>query len=124
MMNPSSRPARKVQIADHIWGAFEEMASQMGSDRDALINQATMDPAYVSVADYVKATRAGGSFAVDRVTPPRLIEMLERDNHAALELAREGARQIALLTEGRHRIKVRDPLTGAQANTWVEVLAR
>lgn len=39
-MDPSSRPARKVQIADHIWGAFEEMASQMGSDRDALINQA------------------------------------------------------------------------------------
>ncbi|MFZ5440532.1 MAG: FHA domain-containing protein [Myxococcota bacterium] len=40
MMDPSSRPARKVQIADHIWGAFEEMANQMGSDRDALINQA------------------------------------------------------------------------------------
>jgi hypothetical protein len=39
-MDPSSRPPRKVQIADHIWSAFEEMASQMGSDRDALINQA------------------------------------------------------------------------------------
>ncbi len=39
MMDPT-RPARKVQIADHIWGAFQEMASQMGSDRDALINQA------------------------------------------------------------------------------------
>jgi hypothetical protein len=52
---------------------------------DALINQPTMDPAYVSVAEYVK-TRAGGSFAADRITPPRLIEMLERDNHAALQL--------------------------------------
>lgn len=40
MMDPSSRPARKVQVADHIWQAFEEMASQMGSERDALINQA------------------------------------------------------------------------------------
>jgi hypothetical protein len=39
-MDPSSKPARKVQIADHIWDAFEEMASQMGSERDALINQA------------------------------------------------------------------------------------
>jgi hypothetical protein len=39
-MDPSSRPARKVQVADHIWQAFEEMASQMGSDRDALVNQA------------------------------------------------------------------------------------
>lgn len=40
MMDPTSRPARKIQVADHIWQAFEEMASQMGSDRDALINQA------------------------------------------------------------------------------------
>ena len=40
MMDPSSRPARKVAIADHIWDLFEDMASQMGSDRDALINQA------------------------------------------------------------------------------------
>jgi len=37
--NPA-RPARKVAIADHLWEAFEEMAQQMGSDRDALINQA------------------------------------------------------------------------------------
>ncbi|MCA2979311.1 MAG: FHA domain-containing protein [Myxococcaceae bacterium] len=40
MMDPSSRPLRKVTIADHIWQAYEDMASQMGSDRDALINQA------------------------------------------------------------------------------------
>ncbi|MBL9037699.1 MAG: FHA domain-containing protein [Archangium sp.] len=40
MMDPSTRPPRKVAIADHIWQTFEEMASQMGSDRDALINQA------------------------------------------------------------------------------------
>src|SRR3954468_8377382 len=37
--NPA-RPARKVAIADSLWDAFEEMANQMGSDRDALINQA------------------------------------------------------------------------------------
>jgi hypothetical protein len=40
MMDSSSRPPRKVSIADHIWQTFDEMASQMGSDRDALINQA------------------------------------------------------------------------------------
>jgi hypothetical protein len=40
MMDQSSRPARKVGIADHIWQTFEDMAGQMGSDRDALINQA------------------------------------------------------------------------------------
>jgi hypothetical protein len=37
--NPA-RPARKVAIADHLWESFEEMAQQMGSDREALINQA------------------------------------------------------------------------------------
>jgi hypothetical protein len=55
---------------------------------DALINQPPMDPAYVSVADYVKATRAGESFAADRVTPPELADALERDSRAALELVR------------------------------------
>jgi hypothetical protein len=54
---------------------------------DLLINRSTMDPSYVSVADYVKTVRAGGSFAADRVTPPKLIDMLERDSRAALEIA-------------------------------------
>src|SRR6476620_1008706 len=39
--NPA-RPARKVAIADHIWDAFEEMAAQMGTDRDGLVNQAML----------------------------------------------------------------------------------
>jgi hypothetical protein len=39
MENPA-RPARKVAIADHIWDAFEDMAREMGTDRDGLINQA------------------------------------------------------------------------------------
>jgi hypothetical protein len=37
--NPA-RPARKVAIADHLWSCFEDMAQQMGADRDGLINQA------------------------------------------------------------------------------------
>jgi len=53
---------------------------------DALIKQPTMDPAYVSVADYVKAIQAGESFGRDRITPPKLIEMLERENREALRL--------------------------------------
>jgi hypothetical protein len=39
-MEQTTRPARKVAIADHIWEAFDEMAQSMGSDRDGLINQA------------------------------------------------------------------------------------
>ncbi|HYO71195.1 MAG TPA: FHA domain-containing protein, partial [Archangium sp.] len=40
MIDQNSRPARKVGIADHLWETYEDMAQQMGSDRDALINQA------------------------------------------------------------------------------------
>ncbi|AEI66544.1 FHA domain-containing protein [Corallococcus macrosporus] len=40
MIDQNSRPARKVGIADHLWETYEDMAEQMGSDRDALINQA------------------------------------------------------------------------------------
>jgi hypothetical protein len=39
-MEHPARPARKVAIADHIWDAFEDMAREMGADRDGLINQA------------------------------------------------------------------------------------
>ena len=53
---------------------------------DELIGHPTMDPDYVSVADYVEATRRGESFGPDRVTPPILIDRLERDNREALRL--------------------------------------
>ena len=42
----------------------------------------------------------------------------------SLRLDREGTREIARLTEGRHRITVRDPITGAEARTWIEVRVR
>jgi hypothetical protein len=54
---------------------------------DALIKQPVMDPAYVSVADYAKATAAGEAFGADRVTPPKLADLLERDNREALRIA-------------------------------------
>jgi hypothetical protein len=53
---------------------------------DALINQPTLDPAYVSVADYVKTTVAGGTFGADRITPLQLADLLVRDCDAALQL--------------------------------------
>jgi hypothetical protein len=37
-------------------------------------------------------------------------------------MIREGDRQIALLTEGRHEIVVSDPVSGTQDQTWIEVL--
>src|SRR5688572_11367133 len=40
MMDQTRRPARTVGIADHLWDTYALMAEQMGSERDALINQA------------------------------------------------------------------------------------
>jgi hypothetical protein len=45
-----------------------------------------MDPAYVSVGDYVATVSKGGSFARDRMTPPALVERLKQDNTEALRL--------------------------------------
>src|SRR5262249_18886137 len=40
MDSARSKAARRVLIADHLWELFEQMAQSMGSDPDALINQA------------------------------------------------------------------------------------
>jgi hypothetical protein len=53
---------------------------------DQLIQQPTMDPDYVSVSEYVETISKGGSFASSRITPPKLADMLERDNREALKL--------------------------------------
>src|SRR5690606_31630263 len=53
---------------------------------DRLIEQPTMDPSYVSVAEYVRTVAEGGTYPDERVTPPRLAAMLERDSRAALAL--------------------------------------
>ena len=53
---------------------------------DLLMKQPTMDPDYVSVAEYVKAVQEKHSFEAGRVTPPKLADLLERDSRAALRL--------------------------------------
>jgi len=55
-----------------------------------------------------------------RVAGPNHIEW----QSDSLSLAREGNREIALLTEGHHQITARDPVSGAEANTWVNVRVR
>jgi hypothetical protein len=40
MKDQSRRSMHQVEIADHLWDTFSLMAEQMGSEREALINQA------------------------------------------------------------------------------------
>ena len=42
----------------------------------------------------------------------------------SLQLTTDAGRNMALLTEGHHRLTVSDPVTGSQAETWFEVLTR
>lgn len=53
---------------------------------DRLISQPVTDPAYVSVTDYVRTLSQDSSYGPDRITPPVLATMLERDCKKALEL--------------------------------------
>lgn len=41
--NKSDRTPRNIALADHLWQALELMAQEMGSDREALINQAVFN---------------------------------------------------------------------------------
>jgi penicillin-binding protein 1C len=42
----------------------------------------------------------------------------------SLSIGKHGNRQIALLAEGRHELAVRDRVSGQEARTWIEVIAR
>ncbi len=53
---------------------------------DWQIRQPPTDPDYVSVLDYVKIISADGAFEKNKITPPILISMLERDCNKALSL--------------------------------------
>jgi hypothetical protein len=53
---------------------------------DWQIKQPPTDPDYVSVLEYVKTISSRGTFEKSKITPPVLIDMLEKDCHKALDL--------------------------------------
>ncbi len=58
MTDDRAKTPRTLHVADHLWEAFSTMAAEMGSDRDALINQALYTFArlngYLVAADLAK----------------------------------------------------------------------
>jgi len=56
---------------------------------DRFINQPPFDTDYVSVAEYVKSIVEDKSFGQDRITPPNLADMMERDCNKALDLVKD-----------------------------------
>ena len=55
---------------------------------DRQINTSPVDPDYVSVIDYVKTLSSGGLFESNKITPPILARMLEKDCQKALSLVK------------------------------------
>lgn len=83
------RPVRKVGIADHLWDAFDEMAQEMGSDREGLINQALfmfarlngfleVGGASAHAAPLRVASGGGNGIAARAMTPQPAEPMLDR----------------------------------------------
>lgn len=71
-MDPTSlKTTRQVAIADHIWDAFEEMARTMGSDRDALINQAMFS--FARHNGFLQTAVVPSESSSHRKTPPAIM---------------------------------------------------
>jgi len=90
----SATPLRLASFFDATWDhtLYSEGMLALG-DRtmdyisvNRLIERPVLDPAYVSIADYVDARVKGNTFAADRVTPPDLANQLESDCREALRL--------------------------------------
>jgi hypothetical protein len=56
---------------------------------DALINQPPLDPAFVSIPDFVKAREAGRRYAGADATPLKVSDWLVHNSDAALDLVRD-----------------------------------
>jgi len=91
----SSTPLRLASAFDFTWDFSLYSEGMMAHDADKnvsyisvnqQITQPTLDPDYVSVSDYVKTIGAGGTFDPQRITPPVLAQLLERDCRKALAL--------------------------------------
>lgn len=54
-----------------------------------LINHPTLDPDYVSVKDYIEKISSGETLEPEKITPPVLINLLEKDCQRAIDLVKD-----------------------------------
>jgi len=74
-------------LAPVVSGGLNDRASHFISI-DELIKHRVLDPTYMSVPEYVAASKAGRQVAAGTITPPGLADSLEEDARAALSLIR------------------------------------
>jgi hypothetical protein len=123
---PADRPRtpRTLLIPDHLWDAFATMASEMGTDRDALVNQAMYTFARLNgfvVPDDVRGapaaeppgmTRASPSPAFAPPLPPERSDPPARPSAATVlpDLAEYG---VVRVDAGSTAMSARDPRDAA-----------
>ena len=81
-----SKAARPVLIADHLWELFEEMAQSMGTDPDALINQAMFMFARANGFEPARA-RVGAAARSDALYAPGTVPPTEFEGSSPVHLA-------------------------------------
>jgi hypothetical protein len=104
------RSPKQVAIADHLWEAFARMAEEMGSDRDALVNQAMH--VFARLNGYVVPGSAGAERAAPppaTVAVPPVPAAPARDRLTVAERVLEAAERL------ERDIGVRPPLEAARA---------
>ena len=79
------RSIRQIPVADHLWDVYGRMAEEMGSDRDALVNEAMH--AYARLHGYVVPGTAVAD-AAESLSPA------ERERRAVTERVLETAEQL------------------------------
>src|SRR6184192_3636243 len=104
-MDDRPRTPRTLLVADHLWDALAAMAAEMGSDREALVNQALYTFArlngFVLPADLRSAAASErGPVSRGRPTPPMFAEYPGRPA-ANTERIAEPGRQLGVAANGR-----------------------
>jgi hypothetical protein len=76
------RTPRQLSVADHLWELYGRMAEEMGSDREALVNEAmhayARQHGYLATADAPGAPPRRGPGAERRAVTERVLETAER----------------------------------------------
>ncbi len=85
----SPKVQRSILVEEHLWDAFEEMAQAMGSDRDALVNQAMFT--FARLNGFLESRIPAG---------PRLVVASSGDRGAQPELARQTGEEESSSPEG------------------------
>jgi len=120
MSDDRAKTARTVLISDHLWETLGAMAAEMGSDRDALVNQALYTFArlngFLLPLDVARLLAQGTGAAAPPVTPSA--ETRGRVAELAQELAASGmprSRTVPPPVETSNGMPAQDDAAGEEA---------